>query len=1188
MAWDKKISALTAWTPLDTDIIPYVDLVTGETKKALKSELEGADWNGIDNIALINTVWLVKTYRITFTDASTFDYDVTDWTDWIDWTNGTNWTNGTDWNWIDNIALISTVGLVKTYRITYTDATTFDYTVTDWADWISGTWDVNWPASAVDNNIATYDTTTGKLIQDWGSSIAQVKDRANHTGTQTADTIIDGSTNAILTLDEKKALISGLSSWLRTWGIITQNLTNPNNIDITAGQGIVIDNTDPINPIYTKVVWTAQTDVVLTNIATQPVTNLYFDKTGTLQQWTLANINNTRRQNVLIGVIEHIFSPNIESVDNISAQPYDTYVNLDELSSTLGRIKSVTFSTTWLNINLSAGTTFGVGDNKDSSNPNFKSYTAQSWVTFTPTYRDGVWGWVYWTSGTTIPTTQYDNGTGTLATLSKNNRATVHLLFWNPLSNAFFLQYWQNQYNNIDVAKSKYLADTQEINPLLWNVIFLWAIGLNKVATSVWFIQNSDKIGQLGIGWGSWPSATDLQSSYNVSLPSAEIETNVTNWAVSLKWGTGTDTDNVLEIKNNAWTVTASISWNWNIVASSANILGGWIDNTVIGSIVPAAGTFTTVNGVALTNGGLATNFLQEDGNYWPVASWASAATQSTITIGEDVTAWDAIVYKSPNFLKSDALDSTLVNFVWFANETITSGNPLVVNTAWVDNNQSGLTIWSDYYLDVVRQWFNISSPISQWSKNTWWTFTIYWNAISSDWLNYYICDYSWDTVYQYPLSTAFDITTAWTSLWSVNIWDNFAAGIFLSPDWTELYIASGSANTIRQYTLSTPFSITTATFTNSISSGSTWTQWVCLNTDGTKMYVSTAGSNTIRWFTLSVAYDVSSAIFDNDLDVSTQTTEACSCYIDNDWTKMFLTGISNTNVYQYDLSTPYDISTWVFSTSFSITLTWWGMTFWDNWSRIYKATESTKTTYQYDTFAILSTPWAITSSPYETYIKVWKAISATEIEIYTGGKGDNVDISQVNNLQTSLDWKLSTTGTAADSTKVWGITITGTPTVWQVPTATSGTAATWQDAWGGGWVSEIFSAWKTVNQGLTWSLVTVVFNSEKVDTWANYNNTTWIYTAPSAWEYQFNAMISFESLSSWWIVEFVMYKWATKIAEYLKSGDGNQYDIISMQHVITLATSDTVLIKVSRASWTWWTVQWSITRTKFSGFKMN
>lgn len=103
-----KISALTQGTPLETDVIPYVDLVTNATKKAFKSELkgetgatgpqgpqgpqgiqgiqgiqgvagaDGEDGNGIDNISLISTVGLVKTYRITYTDATTFDYDVTD------------------------------------------------------------------------------------------------------------------------------------------------------------------------------------------------------------------------------------------------------------------------------------------------------------------------------------------------------------------------------------------------------------------------------------------------------------------------------------------------------------------------------------------------------------------------------------------------------------------------------------------------------------------------------------------------------------------------------------------------------------------------------------------------------------------------------------------------------------------------------------------------------------------------------------------------------------------------------------------------------------------------------------------------------------------------------------------------------------------------------------------------------
>lgn len=57
-----------------------------------------------------------------------------------------------------------------------------------------GSGDVTGPASSTDDNIATFNGITGKIIQDGGNTIAQVKDRANHTGTQTASTISDFDT----------------------------------------------------------------------------------------------------------------------------------------------------------------------------------------------------------------------------------------------------------------------------------------------------------------------------------------------------------------------------------------------------------------------------------------------------------------------------------------------------------------------------------------------------------------------------------------------------------------------------------------------------------------------------------------------------------------------------------------------------------------------------------------------------------------------------------------------------------------------------------------------------------------------------------------------------------------------------------------------------------------------------------
>ena len=53
----------------------------------------------------------------------------------------------------------------------------------------SGAGDVTGPAGAVGDDIAVYNATTGKLLKDGGATIAQVRDRSTHTGTQAAATI---------------------------------------------------------------------------------------------------------------------------------------------------------------------------------------------------------------------------------------------------------------------------------------------------------------------------------------------------------------------------------------------------------------------------------------------------------------------------------------------------------------------------------------------------------------------------------------------------------------------------------------------------------------------------------------------------------------------------------------------------------------------------------------------------------------------------------------------------------------------------------------------------------------------------------------------------------------------------------------------------------------------------------------
>jgi hypothetical protein len=65
-------------------------------------------------------------------------------------------------------------------------------------------------------------------------------DRANHTGTQSADTLTDGTTNKAFLATERTKL-AGIG-------------TGAKLVSIVAGSNIIVDNTDPANPVVTSTV----------------------------------------------------------------------------------------------------------------------------------------------------------------------------------------------------------------------------------------------------------------------------------------------------------------------------------------------------------------------------------------------------------------------------------------------------------------------------------------------------------------------------------------------------------------------------------------------------------------------------------------------------------------------------------------------------------------------------------------------------------------------------------------------------------------------------------------------------------------------------------------------------------------------------------------------------------------------
>lgn len=197
--------------------------------------------------------------------------------------------------------------------------------------------------------------------------------------------------------------------------------------------------------------------------------------------------------------------------------------------------------------------------------------------------------------------------------------------------------------------------------------------------------------------------------------------------------------------------MTKSGSPTFNIQAfiyDSANNLIWTSTNTILSSTLTTVATyydfnFTSLNLVpgvykilvAPINGSVSsTNYVQWQANLtwtytWGV--WLSATNTNIITemTWSDKNFYFTFTNTTENFnyvYKTNASNSSKINFIWFATNTVSTWWTVTVDTCWINNNQSSLVIWSTYYLSDTA--WTISS--SAWTNSV-----KIWKAISSSWI---------------------------------------------------------------------------------------------------------------------------------------------------------------------------------------------------------------------------------------------------------------------------------------------------------------------------------------------------------------------------------------------------------------------------------------------------------------------
>ena len=222
-----------------------------------------------------------------------------------------------------------------------------------------------------------------------------------------------------------------------------------------------------------------------------------------------------------------------------------------------------------------------------------------------------------------------------------------------------------------------------------------------------------------------------------------------------------------------------------------------------------------------------------------------------------------------------------------------------------------------------------------------------------------YILERQNKIIYQYALSTAWDVSTASYGGTSFTIsLAGIIYGIAFSPDGTKLFMLDNSFASVRRFSLSSAWNVSTAS--DDSSSYSVYSQVsggyaIVLSPDGTKMYVMAGNNSTLYQYTLSTAFDLGGVSYSGkSFNVGTQGNQPFGISFNGDGTKLFTLSNGQDSVFQYSLSTAYDISTASYdSVSFSVTTQETvpiGLAFNSNGSKMYVVGNTNDTVFQYTT----------------------------------------------------------------------------------------------------------------------------------------------------------------------------------------------------------------------------------------------
>lgn len=181
----------------------------------------------------------------------------------------------------------------------------------------------------------------------------------------------------------------------------------------------------------------------------------------------------------------------------------------------------------------------------------------------------------------------------------------------------------------------------------------------------------------------------------------------------------------------------------------------------------------------------------------------------------------------------------------------------------------------------------------------------------SSDGLKLFVLDITSETVVEYNLSTAWDLTSAAASGNSLDFSVQLTnpAAMAFKPDGTQLVICGSQAYAgLYSYTLSVAWDISTATFDKegALDAGIDYITGCAFAPDGSNVFVVTGG-NTVYSQDFYTNWDVTDiSIVYSNFDVSTEQSQSTGILLDDDGLQFHIIGYSPSEIHTYSMSSAF------------------------------------------------------------------------------------------------------------------------------------------------------------------------------------------------------------------------------------------------------------------------------------------